>query len=224
VIKRIIFIIVMLLITYFLSFVVMFNETLDSTQKTINEAIKSKDFSDILAYNDYYIDTPMFYFENNDYIVQINNTYNEDTQSLSIIVVDYNKNQGEESSLTITCQENYSYTNIFTEYDEGNIAVITLFREGDDIYSISSDCSSKFFENVLVKSNNGETIVSLENQVGFVDEQHILNSIEGFTAEEAEIMQYPNGVVRPLILPVTTLWISVFTLIYIYKKFFLKNK
>ncbi len=222
-IKKIIYVIIMLIITYFLSLIVMFNETLDSTKATINEAIKSKDFTEILAYNDYYIETPMYYFENGIYAVQINNTYTEDRQSLTIIVVDYNKNQGEDSILTITCQESYSYPDIFTEYDEGSIAVITLFNEGDDTYSLSSDCSSNLFENVLIRSNNGETIVSLDGQIGFVDDQTILNATEGFTSEEALNLQYPNGIVKPLIIPILTLWISVFTLVYIYKKIILKK-
>ncbi len=223
-IKKIIFIIAMLVISYLLSFVVMFNETLDNTKSTINEAIESKDFTNILAYNDYYIDTPMYYYEGDGYIVQINNTFDEDKQSLTIIVVDYNFRQGKESALTITCQDTYTFTDIFTDYEEGSIAVITLFNEEDSEYPLGSDCYSGYFNNLEIKSNDGETIVSINNQVGFIDEQTILNANQGFTDEEAKNMQYPNGVVRPLILPISMLWISVFTLIYIYKKFIKKNK
>lgn len=223
-IKRILFIILMVIVTYFLSFAVMYNETLASINTVINNAIDSNDFTDILKYNAYYKDTPMYYYEDEDYVVQINNSYSEETQSLTIIVVDKLKTQGEKSALIVTCEETYTYTNIFSEYDDASITVVTLFKEGTGEYALGSDCSLGFFENLLVKSNDGEIIVSLDNQIGFIDEQDILNDEVGFTVEEIEAIQYPNGMVRPLILPIGTLWISVFALIYIYKKFFKKNK
>lgn len=223
-IKKIIFVIVMLIISYFLSFIVMYNETLDSVESTINTAIRSKDFTNILAYNDYYIDTPSTYVETDEYLIQINHAYNEDVQSLSIIIVDYNKRQGEESELLITCQDTYSYTDIFTNYEAGSIAVITLFKTGDDPYALDESCSLGFFENLLVIANDGETIISLDDEVGFTEDQDILNGTVGFTADEVQDHLYPNGLVKPLILPISILWISVIGLIYIYKKFLKKKE
>lgn len=222
-IKKIFFVIVMILASYYLSFIVMYNQTLDSINQIVNDAISDKDYDSILSYSDFYLDTPMYYFENEDFIVQVNNTYNEGLQSLTIIVIDNHKIQGEESLLEVTCIDTYSYNNIFIEYEQANIAVVTLYQGGESEYSLGEDCFLGKFENLFVKSNTGETIIALEDEIGFIDSQTILEASPGYTLEEIEEIQYPNGLVKPIILPLIGLWVSVLALIFIYRKFFKKK-
>lgn len=223
-VKKIIFAIFMIVLTYFTSFIVMYNETLKSVELIINTAISTEDYTGILAYNDYYINTPQYSYKDDSSTVGIYNAYDENVQTLTIVIVDKNKLQGELSEVSITCNEEKKYSNIFTEYDEGSIAVLTLYQEGDDEFSLDSSCSNENFETLLVKLNDGKTIVDIDDQVGFIDDDTILHGTPGYTIEEIEEIQYPHGLVKPLLLPVFSLWVLVSGLIYVYKKILIKNK
>lgn len=223
-IKKIFFVIIIIIVTYFASFLTMYNETVKSIKSIINEAIVSEDYSKILAYNDYYFDTPIYSFTDENYVLSIHNSYDVDTQTLSIIIVDKNKLKGEQSELKITCEEEFVYEDIFLDYQEGNISVITLYQSGDDAYSLNNKCDSGLFNNLTIKANDGTVIASIDNEVGLIDESTIINQgIKGYSEEEIQDIQYPNGIIRPLLFPVLGLWLSVTASIFIYKKVFKKK-
>ncbi len=218
-VKKIFFVIFMIIMTYFTSFVVIYNETLKSVESIISDAIVNDDYHSILAYNDYYMDTPQYFSKTSDNSVSVFNTYDEGEQTITLIIVDRNKVQGEQSQLKVTCTEEHTVSNIFTEYEDGSIAVITLYQDGEETISLEGDCLNENFENLLVTLNNGEILADVDNTIGFINEDDIVNNgVEGYTANEVEQIQYPNGLIKPLILPILSLWVIVFGLIYVYKK------
>ena len=223
-VKKIFLVISLLIMTYIASFIVMYNETLKSVESIISSAIITDDYHTILSYNDYYIDTPQYSNVTNNLSVSVYNTYDENTQTLTLIIIDRLKVQGDQSELRVTCTNEQIFTDIFTEYDDGSIAVLTLYKDGEDEFSLKGDCLNEKIENLLVKLNDGQVVLDIDDIVGFINDEDIIQSgTKGFTIEEVEQMQYPNGLIKPLIIPILSLWIIVFGLLYVNKRFLRKK-
>ncbi|MBN2299762.1 MAG: hypothetical protein JXC31_01100 [Acholeplasmataceae bacterium] len=222
-VKKILFVIVMLIATFFVIVSTMYKQTLQNIETVINQAIDTEDYSGILAYNDYYYDNPMYYLKNDDVIVSVHNSYDQDVQSLTFIIIDKNKINGDQSELKITCNEEFLYTDIFSSYEKGNISVITLTKNGIDDYSLNNECSIELFENVSIKLSDGTEVFSVSNQIGFINDTDIINTgTIGYSEDDLFHLQYPDGFIKPMILPILILWLSVMALVYIYIR--LKNK
>ena len=216
-VKKILFVIVMLIATFFVIISTMYKQTLRSIETIINQAMITEDYSEILAYNDYYDDDPMYYLKNDDIIVSIHNSYDQEVQSLTFIIIDRNKIKGDQSELKITCNVELSYVDIFSPYEEGNISVITLTKSGTDDYALNDECGFELFENVRIKLNDGTEVLSVANQIGFINDTDIINTgTIGYSEDDLFYLQYPNGLIRPMILPILILWLSVMALVYIY--------
>lgn len=219
-IKRILFIFMLLCLTGFISFLILFGESAESMQSLINQAISENDYTSFLAYNDYYMETPTILVETDDYTVLGHNAYDQEIQNITLILVDHTKSTGEEASLVITCDTEKEFDIQFYNYEEALVSVYSVVK-GDTEFGLPDTCTTM---DVLITANDGSVMANLTDVVGFIEDGDFTTvGVAGYTDDEMMDIQYPNGFFRPLIIPIIGLWASIITIVYLYKKFFKKN-
>lgn len=222
-VKKILFVFMMAVIAVVVTFVTMFNESSKGMSAFINETIETGEYENFLKYNDYYINTPLATLDTEDYDVRIHNAFDSGVQNITIIAIDKAFHEGEESQVVITCNEEFIYEDVFFTYDEGNVAVLTLYESGTELYQLDNSCQDGIISNLQIISNDGEVIVDLTDTIGFIEDGDFTSLGEvGYDQEDLMDIQYPRGAIVPLILPLSILLVSILGIVYLYKKVFKK--
>lgn len=223
-IKKILFFISMAVISIVISFVTMFNESSQGMQAFINETIETKEYENFLAYNDYYISTPLTSLDTEDYDVRVHNAFDVNRQNITFVVVDKTKSQGTSSQVTITCgTEEFTYQDLFFEYENGSIMVLTIYESGDGEYELNDACHSGVTNRLVITANDGDTIIDVTDSLEFINDDDITNSgVTGYTEEDLMDIQYPRGFFVPLLLPMAVLLAVTLGAVYLYRRYLKK--
>lgn len=223
--KKILFFFMMTFIVIIVTFLTMFTESSKGMSAFINKAIEENEYDRFLAYNDYYIDTPLASLETEDYVVKAHNAFDSGRQSITIIIVDKTSGEGDASQVKVTCGEVFTYEDVFFEYDNGYVAVISLYESGENKFELDDSCEDGVIDRFEITSNSGELILDVTDSLMFIDDGDFTSSgVAGYTQDDLIDIQYPRGLIVPMILPLVILLVSTLGIVFLYKKVFKKTK
>jgi len=223
--RKILYFLMMTFIVIIVTFLTMFTESSKGMSAFINEAIEENKYDRFLAYNDYYIDTPLASLETDDYVVKVHNAFDSGRQGITIIIVDKTSGEGDDSQVKVTCDEVFTYEDVFFEYDKGHVAVLSLYESGEGEYELDDSCEDGVIDRFEITSNSGELILDVTDSLMFINDGDFTSSgIEGYTQEDLMDIQYPRGLIVPMILPLVILLVTTLGIVFLYKKVFKKTK